>query len=253
MVTADPLDLDLAVVDAARRPRALEISLPVRKLALGIAMIAGALVTADLVIQTLGYTVSPPIPAWDKLTKLVDLDREASLPTWFAVALLWGCALPLGIIALAAFRQRDRFRFHWVGLALVFMMMSIDEQILAHESVGNVVHRLADTSGVLYYAWVIPAACLLVPFGLLYLPFLRSLPRATARLILLAAALYIAGALGLELIGSWWVEQHGEDHLIYETITAIEEIGELAGTSIFFYALLSYLRDRVTAIRFDIS
>lgn len=239
--------------DTARRGRSLEINLPVWRVALGVALVAGALAAADVLVQTLGYTVAPPIPAWGKLTKLLDLDREASLPTWFAVALLWGCALLLGAIALAAFRGRDRFRFHWAGLALVFMAMSIDEQILAHESVGSAVHRLADTSGVLYYAWVIPAACTLAPFGLLYLRFLTSLPRRTTRLFLLAAIIYIGGALGMELIGSWWVDQYGsEDHLIYETITSIEEIGELAGASIFFYALLDYLRDRVRAVRFDL-
>ena len=79
-----------------------------------------------------------------------------------------------------------------------------------------------------------------------YVPFLRSLPKKTAILIFLAGTIYVAGALGLELIGGAMVDKAErfspmyEFGLVYEVVAATEELLELIGIATFIFALSDY-------------
>ena len=68
---------------------------------------------------------------------------------------------------------------------------------------------------------------------------------------MIAATLYIGGAIGLELIGGRYSELHGED-LAYSMMTAVEESLELAGIIIFIRALLVYIADNYKEVQIQV-
>ncbi len=67
-----------------------------------------------------------------------------------------------------------------------------------------------------------------------------SLPKRTAALIFLAGTVYVAGALGLELVGGIISDRGGRPSLIYELVAATEELLELIGIATFIFALSDY-------------
>src|SRR3982751_4790319 len=73
------------------------------------------------------------LKARDSVVRLVWLDGECNIPSWFSSCLLLVCALLLALIA-AAQRQRPKAWFgHWLALALIFGFLSLDETAQLHE------------------------------------------------------------------------------------------------------------------------
>lgn len=68
---------------------------------------------------------------------------------------------------------------------------------MIHETVGIVLREALGTSGILYFAWVIPATLLLMVFAALCLRFLVYLP-ADTRLLMVGAGM-MRGCVGVEL------------------------------------------------------
>ncbi len=68
---------------------------------------------------------------------------------------------------------------------------------------------------------------------------------------MIAAILYIGGAIGFEMIQGRYSELHGEDNLMYNMIAAVEESLEFAGVIVFIYALLKYIADNYKEVRFQ--
>lgn len=233
--------------------RDLTIRVPVRRVILAVALVAGSFLALDLVLQTVTELMAPPIPGWGKLVKLFNVSRETALPTWYSIIAILTCALLLGVISAAKWHARDRFRWHWAGLALAFLGISIDEQIMAHEGLATPVRNLLNTGGIFYYAWVIPALAFMAVFALVYMRFVLSLPEPFWRLFVIAALLYVGGALGMEMVGSWLADTRGVETLTYQTVATIEEIGEMSGIAVFLYALLNYLRRRIGPITVNLS
>ncbi len=107
---------------------------------------------------------------------------------------------------------------------------------------GPVRELLGLGGGVLEYAWVIPGLVGVIVLGLVYARFLSKLPRRTWRLLACAAALFLAGALGVELLGGWWASANGKGNVVYVVLTSIEELLELSGLAVLVYGLLSHIR-----------
>jgi hypothetical protein len=85
--------------------------------------------------------------------------------------------------------------------------------------------------------------------GLTYLGFLLRLPRETAKQFTLAGALYLTGALLLELPLGYWTERHGDDGLGYALIDWCEETLEFVGLTLFARHLLDLLGGRALRLR----
>ena len=179
------------------------------------------------------------------LVRMFDLFQEANLPTWYSSALLLGCALLLGLIAGIKLRQHNRFRWHWLGLALLFVLLSMDESAMIHETVQwALTHNVAPTDRYYSIANILYATVLVVVVGLTCLRFLAALPRRTALLFIAAGALFIGGGLVVDYVGEVLRNQHaGADSIGYAVVTGIEETLEMFGIVLFIYALLDYLSD----------
>lgn len=175
-----------------------------------------------------------------EIASFFSLSSEANLPTWLASTLLFSCALLLVAIARTASARRDRHRWHWAALAVVFLYMSLDEAVEIHEHLAYV---SPGGSGVFYFGWIFPAAGFVAVVGAAYVPFLRALPRLARRRFVVAGALYVGGALLMELPLGWWTDNYGADNLGYALIDLVEEALELAGAGTFAVALWAYHRD----------
>ena len=173
------------------------------------------------------------------------LDSEESLPTYFSGVLLLLIAGLLGLISLQKRRTDDRFAPHWRWLAWLFVLLSVDEQVGFHELLMRPMKALANFTGALTFSWVIPAALLTAVVGVAYSRFLWHLPRSIRSKFLASAVLYVAGCIGLEMIGAnhYWL--YGKKNFGYALLISIEEALEMSGLILFIYTLLTYLRDRL--------
>jgi uncharacterized membrane protein YhaH (DUF805 family) len=186
------------------------------------------------------------------LDRLLFVNAEKNIPTAFSAGLLLLASLVLTVIAVLKRRQHDRFAWHWLVLAAGFLFMGIDEAWSYHEKLVDPVRAmLGDRElGVLYFAWVLPGAALVAVLGVFFLGFLRHLPAATRRGFILGAALYLGGAIGMELAGGYYGERHGMDNLTFGMLSTVEEALEMAGAIVFIGALLRYFADRFGHVRF---
>jgi hypothetical protein len=189
------------------------------------------------------------------LIKIVDkfnLDRENNLPTYFSGLILLFAGLLLAVIAQNAKRRGQRFVRHWQGLAIVFVLLSVDEMTSLHEMIGGPAARVAGVTGVVRpYFWMAPAMLLVLALVLSCVSFLRHLASRDRQLFVLAGATYVGGAVGFEIVSAWYQIQGGERDFLHAMIFTVEEALEMCGVSLFVYALLRYLKDHVSAVRVE--
>ncbi|WP_137161477.1 hypothetical protein [Blastococcus sp. CCUG 61487] len=168
--------------------------------------------------------------------RLFSVDDEANIPTWFSVILLAAiAATSLGIGVLQRSRRAPLHRY-WLGLAAVFGYLSLDELSVVHEELIWQIGDLADSGGVFTHAWVVVGGPLVVVFALVYLRFLWRLPRHIAQLLVLSGALYVGGALGLEMAGG----PHVGFNTTYVLLTGGEEFLEMVGAAVCLYTVMRY-------------
>ena len=203
---------------------------------------------------------------------LFDVGREDSIPTWFESMQFMLCSALLAVIAVAKKQHSERYTLHWGVLSIIFLYLSLDEVATIHETIGGELERLLhnstgfNASGAISFFWVVPGAAFVFIVVLAYVRFLAYLPRTTRRLFLFAGALFVLGALGLEMltaqvvsssggIANWLVSaSHGivdrDSASAIPTIlkgvqTSIEEMFEMLGLTAFIYGLLSYISSHV--------
>lgn len=174
------------------------------------------------------------------LIPVFDLDREYNIPAWFSSALLLLNGLLLTGIAAAVHLQEKSFLRHWQVLAALFFFLSLDEAIRLHEQLMAPLAAL-ELTGVFHYSWVIPGFIFVALVGLTYLRFVICLDEEIRRLFILAATLYLGGALGTEMVRGWYASNFGVMSLAYPLITALEESLEMLGLGVFVRALLTQL------------
>jgi hypothetical protein len=107
-----------------------------------------------------------------------------------------------------------------------------------HEKLSAVLSNTLNTSGIFYFAWTIPALLLLGIGFFFYIPFLKSLQPAVAGTMVLSAAIYLMGAVGMELVAGGYVEDVGVETLTYRTMANLEEALEGIGLTLFLGCLL---------------
>jgi hypothetical protein len=168
------------------------------------------------------------------------LDREANVPSWFSSALLLTAAAVLALVALDALARRARWGRHWAGLSVVYVVLSLDETAEIHERIGSWLRAHLHLHGPLHYAGVIPMLAVALFVGITYVRFLRALPRRTMLGVLLAAAIYITGAAGVEAASGWWAEGHGSKSTALLLVSTVEENLEMFGTLLFILVVLAY-------------
>lgn len=181
------------------------------------------------------------------LVALFDFDTEMNVPSLFSALMLLACSGVLVRLATDGSSPVE-LRLGWWGLALVFLFLAVDETFSLHEETIRPLRTGLHTSGLLYFAWVIPYGAAALLLLLTYGRFLQRLPRRTAALCVAAGAVFVSGAIGIEMLGGWYYERHGPDHALYGLLYTGEELLEMLGVALFLYALLGYrMRDHSPA------
>lgn len=191
-----------------------------------------------------------------RLMARFDLGQEPSIPSWYSSLLLLASSLLLLLIGHSRSRS-DPNKPYWCGLAFVFLILAIDEAVMFHELVDTAMHNWLGLGGVFYFAWVIPGALFVSCFGLLFLRFLSRLAPRTRWLFIASGAIFVAGAIGMELVAGLIFERAGSPEaavrsLAHTASQTVEEFFEMLGVTLFIYALLDFISREIGSIRITI-
>lgn len=170
--------------------------------------------------------------AIEVLAPELSLSYERNVPTWVASSLLLVSAIAAGVIA-----KRTRAR-HWWGIGIGLGWASLDETAELHEQLGGHLQL----GGLLYFDWVVFAGAIVLVLAIVYARFLWRLPPRLRDALVTAAAVYVGGALLMELPLGWWTERAGPDSLGYALIDWVEESMELVGAALACAALVTHAR-----------
>ncbi|MBC7812252.1 MAG: hypothetical protein H7175_13940 [Burkholderiales bacterium] len=103
------------------------------------------------------------------------------------------------------------------------------------------------------YPWIILGAVFVLLFVIAYGRFLLRLPARTRWLFILGGALFVAGAMGMELVDSYFAQRYGHDNAFSQLSGILEESLEMFGVIIFAYGVLDYLRRNAAEIRLRVA
>lgn len=162
------------------------------------------------------------------LRQIFDVDEEDSIPTWFAQFILLVTSF---VLLLQARRSPAGQVYHWWGLCIGFALMSLDEVAGVHETL-NSIGEVSWAYGGMVFAALIAGA---------YLSFVWSLPRWLMVRCIVGGAMFLGGALGVELWTEPYLENDQLNTLAYNLWTALEEGLEMFGVLIFMGGVLRAL------------
>jgi hypothetical protein len=213
-----------------------------------------ALLTLLIVATSFGMQAYKLIAHQQDVTGLpmINLDGEHNLPALFSTGLLLSASVLLVVIAVLEGKRRAPDVSKWTILAAGFLLMAADEALSFHEKAIAPLRAMlgGQQLGIFFFAWVIPAIVLVAALGIFFLPFLFRLPRRTAIAFAISAAVYLGGALGVELVEGWWREGHTHRNLTYHALVSLEEGMEMIGVIGFIHALFAYIGTRYGEVRF---
>ena len=197
-----------------------------------VALVVGVSYALTFAVTAGGVQAHPVV--W--LAWLLGMDNERNVPAWSSTVLLAAIALSCLEVARRLFAERGRWRWHWLALSAGFAYLSLDEMAGLHERLSELPVRAV--VGPQNYAWVVVAAPLAVVAGLLFVRFLRALPRPVAALTLLAGALYVGGAAGMEVAGGVLLDAGADQEgLLLDSVQHVEEACEMAGAALFLHVV----------------
>lgn len=239
----DPVILD----DGARLQTSTYVQI-VPEVVLRISLwVIAALIVVPTVLNLL-LAASPGLAdsgVFSKLYNATYLDREQNIPSYVSTVALFVCAALMFVIARVLGRRQAKESAYWWVLGAVFLGLSFDETAGVHEGLSGSASSAADSAGLLSLAslgWVSLGLLFVTVFAVVFFRFwLRLTPRIRL-LMALAAALYLGGTLGMEIIGADVSPVYGFDDLRYKLVSTVEETLEFLGTAVLLYALLSYLK-----------
>ena len=181
----------------------------------------------------------------DQMINNFYLDYEGNVPTYINALLLFIPSLLLAGIGAWKNSVRDKFRFHWNGLAIIFFILSIDEMASFHEQLIKPMRAIFGSQGVFYFAWIIPGMVAIALFGLTYLMYFLHLENKFKLLFFFSLAVYLGGVIGGEMVSGYFAANLGIKNYTYAVVASFEESVEMIGCSLIIYSLLEYLKHYV--------
>lgn len=211
-------------------------------------VVVGLALSLGLAVSWVGllFPVGGPRPVvLTQGERLFSPDGEGNVLSWLSATLF--ALLALGFILLAALTRGARRRA-FVVFAIVAGAMSLDEAAQIHEYFYLIAIRL-NLSSPLTWAWLMIGIPVAIGVGVVVLIAARNVPSMLRRRLIVAGALFLSGALGVEFIGGL------ERRLTYTTNTlladsinialiGVEEGLEFAGVIVACAAVVTSLRLR---------
>lgn len=186
-----------------------------------------------------------------QVTRFFDAGIEDNIPTIYSVIALAFAGFVCLIPAFLANNIKGIDRRHWLVLGGVMLFLAFDEGATIHEMIGSHFHDRFESGGYLYWLWVIPYGVLTAWFAAAYFPFLMRLPNKTRLGLVLSGAIFVGGAIGVEMISAAEYEaakEAGVRSLKYYLLYSLEEFMEMFGIALFIYYVLDYLASLTPSI-----
>lgn len=173
------------------------------------------------------------------LPTMFDVNTEGNMPSWFAASLWMTAALLAGVCAFVAVQRRTQ----WLLLAVICLVMSIDEGAGFHERVlGAIGGGMLGTerSSLLHFAWVVPGVLVALVIVGSCARLIWSLPSSQRAAIVLSGAVFLSGALVMESLSGFALSNSG-DGTWYVITTSLEEGLEKVAVILFLCTLVSLI------------
>jgi hypothetical protein len=222
---------------------AMEIRIPTRKTILLLSLVTLGIVIVNAICQYQRFRMSYQVSVFEIIT----VNGDTNFPTWFSSILLLLSSVLLLVNGLAVRSRRGLGAHYWFVLAAGFLAMSIDEVAAVHERSDRVVNRLMGYSQLPTYQWVVIGWLVAIAAGVYFLRFLAMLPAGTRWRFIIAGAVYVGGALGMESFNGYYEKRFGYDWT-FENLTLLEETMEMAGVIVLIGALLKHLERQVPQV-----
>ena len=206
-------------------------------------------VLAVLLLVNLGFLAIniASFAIFGRVLHFLYVDQESSLPTWWSSTQLLLAGLLLGLVAV---RNIGRKCAIILGLlALLLIVLSIDEISALHERIGMYLDRfLGDRQMTLFHHTGLWFAVIGVPFAILVVLMLRRLSAFLAEVpgtrvrLLLGFAVLLSGAVGVEALSNFAADaemmRQGAQVGRYVLLVSVEEFLEMCGGSLLLWASL---------------
>ena len=183
-----------------------------------------------------------------------DLNAEGNIPALFSAGLWLGASA----LALVCMRRSHAegwpLGIYWPIMAALFLYLGIDEAVMIHERVGGVLGDKYAFSGAFLYAWVVAGLAFLGLVGLVFLRFLAALRPINLALLVLAAGVFVSGAVGVEMMGAAF-DSGGQVPgtfalgLNWRRANALEEGLEMLGIILLIHVMLRFATDAGSPFR----
>ncbi|MEG4252499.1 hypothetical protein [Microcoleus sp. Pol10D4] len=213
-------------------------------------VVSSLVVLSSLSLITLHFFPDAKLAGF--FTKAFNLDVEKNIPTLYSCLALLFSSLLLGVIAYAKNLDSDHYKNHWKILSFIFLFLSLDEAGSLHEKLIDPMRGLLNATGVFYFTWIVPIGFLVAIFLFSYSKFVLHLPVSTKKLFVAATALYIGGAIGVEMLGGYVSSTTGQENVSYVIVTTLEEFLEMLGIVVFIHALISYIKTYLGGVSWNI-
>lgn len=162
------------------------------------------------------------------------LALEGNPSTWLSAALLAGA----GVLAYLAAHGRADHRT-WCTVAAIFALLSLDEVGTFHEWLGAV----PAVPGIGTRGWAGAGLLLALVVAFKLGRWVLELDGALRVAFVAGGAVFLAGAVGVEVLAGEWEAAHGRDGGFW-VLSTVEENLELAGVLVVLRGLLDHLAGR---------
>jgi len=242
------------MVSATGEP--LRLSISVRRVVQGLTVLILALSVVSFIGQVVSEFIITDNDYVERIAHWLDVNAEASIPTWYAALALMSCSVLLAIVALATRRRGRPYPIQWGLLSIGFALLSLEEIIGVHSQATKVLRSaLSSTDGAgTGYALILGAVVLvgIIVLVALFGRFFLHLPRRTRMLFGIGIVTYLIGVLASDAVGDYLRGAFGGEGLLSIVILTLEEALEMIGVLILIYALLDYIRTFVGGVQIEI-
>jgi hypothetical protein len=159
------------------------------------------------------------------------LGMESNPSTWLSATFMVAAALACLLLSLTE-EPGSSPRTMWRRLALVPLLLSIDEVAELHERLGGL-----EMGGPIHYSWVVPGAVLVAVLGALFARFVWGQGPAVRNLLVASAGIVVGGGIVLETLNGQ-LDESQAPAAIYMLSTTVEENLEFLGVLVLVVGLV---------------
>ena len=214
--------------------------------------LAGALLALVSIIRLIiVYQVEPEL--YPHGLALFNLDAENNLPILFSVGLLLLSTLILTCITSINFTHKTPQRFGWLLLTLIFLLIAINKAVRFYGYITRQLIQIIRTisSDVILYLFFVIIIVAAIGILIFFYRFSRQFQPKIRKALFIAAAIFLSGAVVLEMVGSSFYDPSGQNNLVYQILSIFEETLEMAGIIAFIRVLIIYVSEVYTGFNFQ--